>query len=268
MTISPVDICNWALDQIGARASVTSINPGDGTLAGNTCSSNYQPRMDALFRGALWNCARFQTPAGLTLMKARAGTPENPNGTVTPNPPFPWMYEYAWPSEPYCLRARYIIPMIQTGTGLSVPLTTGPTTILPAYGSNQPPVPFLVGNDVDDKGRVVKVILTNQPDAYLVYTMRVEDPTLWDPELIDAASMYLASWIVTPIQGNLQMAARCEAAVKQLVINARVGDGNEAPNMVDLTPDWIMARVRGSGLSIPSVAGMWDTLAFPSGVAF
>lgn len=264
--VSPVDICNYALDQIAARATVTAINPSDGTQAGDVCSRNYQPRMDALFRSALWNCARFQQP--LVLLKARAGTPENPSGTTTPEPPFPWMYEYATPTEPYMLRARYIMPMIQTGSGTSIPLTTGPQTVLPAFGSTTDPIPFLVATDTDAKGNLIRVILTNQPLAILVYTARVEDPTLWDPELIDAAAMYLASWIVMPVNGDLKQAAKCEAGVKMLVTEARVGDGNEGPNMTDQTPDWILARARGSGLSIPSVACMWDVLAFPSGIAY
>lgn len=266
-SVSPVDICNAALDQISARATVTSIDPSDGTQAADICARHYQPCMDSLFRSALWNCARFQTPAGLTLLKARAGTPENPDGTTTPNPPMPWMYEYACPSAPYMLRGRYIVPIVQTGTGTTPPLMTGPVTILPAFAAGDI-IPFIVGTDVDKSGNIQRVILTNQPDAQMVYTARIDDPTLWDPEFRQAAEMYLATWIVMPIQGNLQQAARCEQAVKALVAQARSADGNEGPNMVDLTPDWIIARTRGSGLSIPSVACMWDSLAFPAGVAF
>ena len=263
---SPVDIANQALDQIGARGVITSIFPSDGSQSADVCARHYQPRMDSLFRAALWNCARFQAP--LTLLKARPGTLENPDGATTPTPPFPWMYEYAWPTSPFALRARYIVPMIQTGSTSAVPLTTGPSTVLPAYGGGRQPIRFLVAIDTDARGNQQKVILTDQPAAELVYTMRVDDPTLWDPELTDAAAMYLAAWIVTPIQGNLAQASRCEQSVKALVAAARVGDGNEGPNMVDTTPDWIMARSRGSGLLIPSVSQMWDALAFPGGEAF
>lgn len=266
--MTPVDICNYALDQIGARASVTSISPSDGTQAGDTCARHYQPRMDSLFRSALWNCARFQTPNGLTLLKARKGTPENPDGSVTSDPPFPWMYEYQWPSSPYALRARYIVPMVQSGSTTSVPLMTGPNVILPAAGSSKSPIPFLVSSDIDANGNQIRVILTNQPQAQLVYTARVTDPTLWDAELVDAASMYLATWLVTPIQGNLQQAARCQQLVKELVVAARVGDGNEGPNIVDMTPDWIAARARGSGFAMPAVAAMWDSLPFANGEVF
>src|SRR5215813_5662357 len=125
-TISaPVDICNLALSQIGSRAQISSLNPSDGTVAGNACSLLYQPTIDAFSRAAHWNCCRFEVK--LNLLKAAAGTPENPNGTTLPIPPIGWLYSYALPVD--CLKARHLVPQI-VQQGVNPPLTTGNSLFL------------------------------------------------------------------------------------------------------------------------------------------
>src|SRR5271157_3439941 len=104
--MDPVGIVNIALQKIGAQATVSSINPSDGSTEGNAAAILYQPTMDALMRAAHWNFTRFQV-AG-TLIKAAIGTPENLTGTTLPVPLQPWLYEYATP--PDCLKVRYILP--------------------------------------------------------------------------------------------------------------------------------------------------------------
>ena len=264
--LSPTAICNQALDEISARATVTSIDPSDGTQAGDICARHYQPRIDALFRSAHWNFARMQAP--MTLLRARAGTPPNPSGAL-PNPPFPWLYEYAVPTVPKCLKARYIVPQLPGQTATTVPLTTGPQTVLPAFsGANTPP--FILSSDVDANGKQISVILTNQLAALLVYTARIEDPELWDPRFVEAAVMLLAAWIASPVNGSMQQAAKCTTMAQTLVMQARISDGDEGTSQVDLTPDWIFARSRTSGLTIPGVScgAGWDSLALPGGTVF
>lgn len=56
---APVDVVNMALADIGARTLVQSINPSDGSQAGDIASLLYQPKMDALGRSAHWNCLRM-----------------------------------------------------------------------------------------------------------------------------------------------------------------------------------------------------------------
>src|SRR5579859_6133342 len=100
---SPVDVCNMALDNIGARYSITSLSPPQPPPNAVMVARHYQPKIDALHRAAHWNFARAQ--AALTLLKAAKGTPENPDGTKLPIPPIPWQYEYGYP--PDCLAARF-----------------------------------------------------------------------------------------------------------------------------------------------------------------
>src|SRR5258708_422218 len=118
---SPVDLSNLALDQIGARVTITGINPASppNNKAAEVASRTYQIHADAVFRAAHWNSARLQQP--LTLLRAARGTPENPAGTTLRVPPIPWAYEYAY--LPDCLAVRFVIPKAPQAVG-SVPLMT------------------------------------------------------------------------------------------------------------------------------------------------
>ena len=283
---SPVDIANLALNAIRARSNVTSINPSDGSVSANVISQEYQTRMDGLMRAAPWNFTRFQAP--LTLLKAAPGTPENVNGTTLPFPPAPWAYEYAWPSNPYCLRARFILPFSQpqipTGSSGSfsgdfsgdfnsannVPLTTGGGITTQFAGRFDTQIPFITASDLDANGNQIRVILTNKNSANLVYTARITDPNLWDSAFVECAIATLAAWICEPLSGNNALSAKSIQLAGALINAARLSDANEDSSSSDHTPDWISARYRQStgALTSGSNSSQWDSMAFPNGVVY
>lgn len=99
-------------------------------------------------------------------------------------PPAEWAYKYTYPSD--CLRARYIaVPCMRTVR-------------------NDQRIEFKVANESGQK-----VIYTNQPAAELIYTYRVEDPTLFDSMFSSALSYKLASEIAMPlsVQADIGQAA-------------------------------------------------------------
>ncbi len=260
--MTPVDIVNTALDNIGARFSITSLNPPLPPPNAAVCARQYQLRMDALFRAAHWNCARRQI--GLTLLKAAIGTPENANGTM-PVPPIPYTYEYAYPAD--CLAARYLIPNPPQSGSTSPPILAGGVMQV-----NQwiPPVgyKFAVAIDTDAGGNQIKVILTDLEFAQLVYTARIDNPDLWDPHLQNAASATLGAWLVNPLARNAQVLKEQIEIAKSIIVGARISDGNEGVTSSDHTPDWMM--VRGSSaygyLTGPTTWYGWDSMGFPGGV--
>lgn len=266
-SLGPVDVCNLALSQIGARASITSISPSDGTVAGDACALLYQPTVDAYARAAHWNCNRFT--AALTLLKAASGTPENVSGTTLPTPPVPWLYEYALPSD--CLKARFIVPQL-TQQGGSPPLTTGTTAFLPGYLPDVA-VRFVVAVDLDADGNEIAVILTDVGSAnagppQLVYTRRLVNIGLWDSQFMMGAKSALAAWLVNPVNASAAMMSQAMGIAKAMLDGARISDGNEGPQSFDHTPDWISiragGRMRPSGLFIAP----WDAFAFPGGITY
>lgn len=100
-------------------------------------------------------------------------------------PPSEWGFKYSYPSD--CLKTRYIVP-----PGLRNP-------------RNDQRVQFEVANEGGQK-----VIYTNQPDAELVYTYRVTDPTLFDAMFSSTLAYRLASEVAMPlsVKADVAKAAR------------------------------------------------------------
>ncbi len=264
--VADVDVANMALDQIGARFSVTSINPPGPPNNPNAIvvSRHYQPKIDALHRAAHWNCTRRQ--ADLTLLKAAQGTPENPAGTTLPIPPIPYQYEYAYPAD--CLKARYLLPNPPTSGSVSPPLLGAGTVMTPTWYPASG-YKFAVGIDTDSNGNQIRVILTDLEFASCVYTARILNPDLWDPHFLAAASATLGAWLVNPLARNAQVLKEQIEIAQGIILQARVSDGNEGVTSVDHIPDWM--AVRGfSGMYArfgePFAFYGWDSMGFPGGV--
>jgi hypothetical protein len=265
---SPVDLCNMALDQIVARTSITGINPASppNNLAAQVASRTYQTQADAVFRSAHWNSARLQ--AGLTLLKAAVGTPENPDGAL-PSPPLPWRYEYAYPND--CLKVRFVIPTPNLPIPGQAPLMTNVGVSLQPLVNTA--LPFVPAIDKDANGNQIKVILTNACRAQVVYTARIDNPDLWDSSLQNAVIGALAAWFALPVTGDKELMKLRVQMASALINTARVSDGNEGITSTDHIPDWMMIRDTGSnfigfgGHNGGLVAG-WDAWAGPDGISY
>lgn len=267
MTVTAVDVVNQALQQMGARASITSLS--DGSVAANAANLLYTTQFNALARAAHWNCLRCQVAA--TLMRAAPGTPDNPTG-AGPAPPYPWLYEYEWPDD--CLAARFVIP-VYAQEGSATPFTTGADSFSPWDQAPVTSVPFTPASDFKLTTSSVrqKVILTYAPNAQLVYTGAVTDPDLWDASFTNAFINVLAAWLVNPLNMDKSLLAQRVAVVKDLVQAARMSDGNENLVAQDHLPDWIAVRANGGGPLYSSwgagpFIGAYGALALPGGVTF
>jgi hypothetical protein len=258
--VSPVDVVNLALDAVNARAQVSSIFPSDGSTAADIAARQYQIRFDQLGRSAHWNTLRRQATS-LTVLKAMQGTPENPNGTL-PQPPQPWLYEYQLPSD--LLKARYIPPLVPIAS--TSPPIMSQVSALPPMLFRDAMIPYVLDVDTDQNGNEIKVMLTNQPQAQLVYTARVTNCDLWDSGFTTGFVATLAVFMCRPVSGNAELAKEQLAVAKAVIDQARVSDGNEGRTTTDHMPDWI--QVRGAGWYTSGGAQLWapwDTMAFPSG---
>lgn len=270
---SPVDICNISLGQIVQNVAITGIDPPTppNSTAAQACGRLYQTQVDATFRAAHWNCARFQ--AAGTLLAARRGTPENPDGSL-PEPPQPWLYMYAYP--PDCLLVRFVFPLCNfTGaaSGQAPPMTNAGLNFQPVINTA---LPFVPASATDANNNRIKVILTNCPNAQLVYTGRLADPDLWDPSLINAVIGVMAAWLVNPVARNAELLKERVAVATALIDAARISDGNEGITSTDHIPDWISIRSAGSGWgtglgwSLPGGGWMagWDSIGMPNGLSY
>ena len=106
------------------------------------------------------------------------------------NPPLPWLFEYAYNSD--VLKVRSVKPV-------------------PLFVLNFDPQPnvFAVEND-NYFNPPQKVILCNVPNALLVYTGQITDPTTYEADFIDALASKLALRLA-PVMANMD-AAKMEAS--------------------------------------------------------
>lgn len=237
---SETDIYNLALAHVGTRSTIAL--PTEDSNEARACRRFYAQARDETLTAAWWTFAR--RTAVLTLLKAAPGTPEF-TGVVSnvwnnSYPPPPWLYSYAYPSD--CVRARYIIP-VNTGVYPSTPIFS--VSLETGSLVNGAPVRFNTGQDLDDTGNQIRVILTNQPQALLVYTAQTNDPNMWGADYVMALSLTLAAYLVPSLSGDKKLQANLFAAARDKIMEVAAGDGNEGLPVQDSMPDWM--TIRGVG---------------------
>lgn len=254
-----VSICNRALLGIGARAQIAALN--EGSTESNACNTLYAPTFESMARSARWNCLRAQIT--LTLLAAAQGTPENPDGTTLPLPPTPWLYQYSYPST--CLAMRFIVPSFPINSGSSVPFTTVNNNAA-TWVSGATQIPFAVAYATDAGGNPLQVILTNQSQAQAVYTVNQPNPAIWDSLFQQAMVSALGAFLVPALSLNMQLIQLMARQAEQIIIQARVADGNEGVVSVNRQADWIVARTSGGYLGVdnPWTQVPYDNISWPA----
>lgn len=233
-----ISICNRALLAIGSQSQISSLT--EGSTQADACATLFTPTYESLARMAFWNCLRKQIV--LSLIAAAAGTPENPQGTTLPYPPVPWLYSYQLPSD--CLQARFLVASLPTIGTSSVPISPamlGGQTIIPSQR-----ITFEVGYATDANNNPIQIILTNQTQAQLVYTVNQSNPQIWDSLFQSAMVASLAAFLVPALSLNISLAQIQTKLADTLITQARVRDGDEGTTSQDHIPDWIRARNAGS----------------------
>ncbi len=226
-----LEIWNQALSEMGARVAVDTLS--DTTPQARQCQVFYDVVRKQLLRSAPWGFAR--KTAVLDVL-----------GLFTDDPPaadYPWLVKYAYPDD--CLKMRYILPPITFPLGTAPNVSSGTLVpwcapsrawrFLPAYGTvpgatdEDPPVP-------------TKVLLANVLDAWGVYTADVEETEFFDSLFEGALVSALASKLIMPLSGNVNLKKGFVALASDAITQARVADGNEAIPSSDHVVDWIAGR--------------------------
>lgn len=249
-----VSICNRALLSIGTQSQISSLNE-DSTQA-NACSVLFTPTFESLARAAYWNCLRQQ--GTLSLIQAAYGTPENPQGTTLPYPPTPWLYAYQLPSD--SLQARYIVPSLPVSNPSGIPIS--PAMVSAATYFPIGTIPFRVAYSVDVNNNPLQVILTNQPQAQLVYTVNQPNPQIWDSMFQSAMVASLAAYLVPALSLNMPLANMQIKIAENIIMQARIRDGDEGSNSQDNIPDWIRARNAGEVAGYGGFTGGWCDMSW------
>lgn len=242
-----VTICRLALQAVGARTTIESLEEDSNEAI--QCRILFGQTRDELLRKAWWNFARRTVL--LTLLKSAPGTAEF-TGTATNTwssvyPPPPWLYSYALPED--CVKARYIIPQ-QVANGTTTPLFSG-QNFQGTWLVNGAPIKFVLGTDVNDVGEHTKVLLTNQSQAILVYTARVENTDLWDAQFTAAFVALLAAYLANPISGDRALRNDLMSIAVAKILEAATSDGNEGLTVQETMPELLLARGAGDDRMSP-----------------
>jgi hypothetical protein len=198
---SQVDIANYALNTLGAT-NIVSLD--ENSKPARLINQRYSAVRDYVFRSHPWNC-----------LLRRAELAQE-----TETPAFGYAYQYALPTNPYCLR------VLEFSNGsMSYPQDN-------MFSNTGGPVFVIEG----------RKLLTDEGTAKIKYVAQITDPQEYDVGLIEALSARLAMEICYAITGSTSMVQITAAMYDDKIKEARFTDGTEgAPQKLEAS-DFIEAR--------------------------
>lgn len=220
MSTSVVQICNTALARIGVSNFISSIDESSTEAA--VCKVLYESVRDRVLREHPWGFASVYTPLALV-----AEADETASWAEQ------WDYAYRYPSDALVVRK-----------------------ILSVLGKLEPvAIPYSVGRDA-----VGRLIFTDEKDAKIEYTSRVEDASQFDPSFASVVAWLLASEIAMPLSaldGIRKQALQMFAM--ELDVAKRIA-ANEGEPLRDVDTEFVRSR----GYAATGAVGDGLTI-FPSG---
>lgn len=224
---SVVDICNLALSHIGDSATVSSIDPPEGSAQAEHCARFYPIARDSLLQMTSWNF----TARRVALAQVTMNWPE-------------WKYAYALPGD-----VLEVISVIPEDAADDYSTRFVPTDT-PYYAHNYSPViaagmyvpqPFTIETQADGS----MVLFTNSENAVLRYTAYVTDSAQFPPLFVMALTWHLASMLAGPIikgaEGSAE-AKRCTQMMAGYLSKASASDANERKTTVEHIVPFIAGR--------------------------
>jgi hypothetical protein len=108
-------------------------------------------------------------------------------------------------------------------------------------------IPFKVAYGTDSNNNPYTIVLTNQEQAELNYTVNQQNPAIWDSQFEAAFVAALAAFLVPALSLHMGLMQANITLAERIIGEARASDSNEGSNTQDNQPDWIRARSGGSG---------------------
>lgn len=128
-----------------------------------------------------------------------------------------WDYAYAWPAD--CVAPRKIYDATEA--------------------NNTVPIPYDIGvNDALNR----RIILTNEEDAELIYTAKVENVTLFSAMMVDALGYRLAADLAVPLRSDSRLQRSLMSQFLGLVSSAQTNAANTEEQQPDKISDFQKAR--------------------------
>jgi hypothetical protein len=202
MSTSQVGVYNLALSNIVAENFVQSLE--EDSVERITCDANFQPSLDEVLGDHDWGFAsKYEL---LAVIKS---------STDTVPPPLPWIFEYEYPAN--CVHVREIAK----------------------DADNEDEVPFSIGLNDENTGRV---IYSDKAQARARFTRSITNTEILSPKAIIALGWKLATRIVTPLVGNLELKETAENEYRNSINQAKRFDFDEGVNRKPKDPESITSR--------------------------
>ena len=198
---STVDIANFALNNLGA-SNISSLD--ENSKAARIVNQRYDAVRDAVFRAHPWNCLVHRTELA----------------QETDAPAFGYAYQYALPTNPFCLRVLEF-----TNGTLSYPQDN-------MTSNSGGPVYVVEG----------RKLLTDEGTAKIKFIGRVTDPQQYDASLVEALSARLAAEICYAITGSTTMVQIQTSLYEAKITEARFNDATEGATQRLEASDFIESR--------------------------
>lgn len=202
MPTSQVGVYNLALSNIVAENFVQSLE--EDSIERITCDVHFQPSLDEVLGDHDWGFAsKYQLL--VVLKSSQSAVP----------PQLPWAFEYEYPAN--CIHVREI-----------------------AKDSDlEAEIPFSIGINDENTGRV---IFTDKPQARARFTRLITTTELLSPKAIVALGWKMATRIVTPLVGDLELKETAENEYRNAINQAKRYDFDEHVNREPAEPESIRAR--------------------------
>lgn len=168
---SIVDICNTALAHLGSDATITAIDPPDGSAEAGYCKRFYPIARRRLLESFAWPFAT-----------KRVTLAEVTNDSEV------WGYAYAVPAD--CLRPIRILTAGRLRSILEELTNQSAGVIATTLYDEEASAPYQ---------REGEVLYTHEPEAVLLYLRDVTDPTKFSPLFEASLGELLASYLAGPI---------------------------------------------------------------------
>ena len=221
---SEVDICNLALAHLGDTATVSSLNPPEGSAQAEHCARFYPIARDTLLELHRWNFSmRRSVPASLTSDWTE------------------WEYAYALPAN--TMTVLSVLPDDSTDdystrfAPADTLLSYAPIVAAGAYTPQAYTIETLADGQL--------VLYTDQENAVLRYTVRITDTTKFSSLFVMSLSWHLASMLAGPIIKGETGAAEAKRAVQMLgqyLIQAQSEDSNQRSVKPEHIVKWMSGR--------------------------
>lgn len=187
-----VDIANVALLRIGQLVTIADL--AEDTPHAEAVRAIFTHTRDAVLEAFAWPFATFR--ATLNVIASAEDDPDDENLRTG------WAFTYQVPN--LCIAPRYIYPGTNT----------------PGEGEE---VPFDVEGD-EQRG---KVLLSDEPEAELVYTKLVDTPARWSPMFRDALATRLAADLALSVAKKPQLGFALHQLFERAIARAAAAQGNQ-----------------------------------------